>query len=376
MKSEKSSLFSASVSVTAGATARKSTLGTTTKSRLSSTTNVPQTPSSTITKKPVVNQPVLQISSLQATLKEKETYINQLIKERDLERSEFSRRAQTFEDTEAKNDELKKSLKDKNEEITLLKSQLQQFQTNIQNLNESIHENKQTIEELEFQLEEYKFGLNKEEDNKSQEKNNESKQSSTSVLHQSESFINEATENLLKQLRLEQEVSKNRSEEINFLKEQNEKLKFELEEKLSLDAQLEQAQKDVQDFVSLKEKITQLEAQIKTDENEKSNLQTKLTDIEFLYNELQIKQSDQEKQIEATLGTSYKETIDSLEFQLEEQKISAQELTNKIKTIEDENKRLENQVKETQETKDNIAKQLEDLKKDSSAKEAIDRFEK
>jgi len=113
-----------------------------------------QTPnlSSLAAKKQASNTPVLQ------TLKEKESHIAQLLKERDFERAEFTRAAQKFEHTETKLAECIKSLEERDAQIVQLTEKIDELTEQTQTLTAQLDTDTSRIEDLEFQIEEHKLG--------------------------------------------------------------------------------------------------------------------------------------------------------------------------------------------------------------------------
>ncbi len=113
-----------------------------------------QTPnlSSLAAKKQASNTPVLQ------TLKEKESHIAQLLKERDFERAEFTRAAQKFEQTEVKLADYTKALEERDFQVLKLTEQVEKLTEQTQSLAAQLDTDTSRIEDLEFQIEEHKLG--------------------------------------------------------------------------------------------------------------------------------------------------------------------------------------------------------------------------
>ncbi len=113
-----------------------------------------QTPnlSSLAAKKQASNTPVLQ------TLKEKESHIAQLLKERDFERAEFTRAAQKFEQTETKLAEYTKALEERDAQVVQLTEKIDELTEQTQTLTAQLDTDTSRIEDLEFQIEEHKLG--------------------------------------------------------------------------------------------------------------------------------------------------------------------------------------------------------------------------
>lgn len=375
----------------------------------------PSIASSTLTstaKKPVVSQPVLQQS-----LKEKEGHIMQLLKERDFERAEFTRAAQKFEQTETKLIDQTKLIQQKDEEITSLKQTIDSLKEAKSDLIQQHDTDRTRIEDLEFQIEEHKLGIVKSDDENSSAAPNHDISLSK---HDSSVSSNHEEENLvLKQLKLQQDISKNHLEEIKFLKEQIDTLNIDLkqlrlgeevysQEKRDFKKIIEErenelslAKKGADECFSLKESIKELEAKLKfvNDESETSknkwtaminglnarlqSSETQRSEIEFLYEESSVKLGDLNSKLEekekeigqlkneigsckqslSMLNTS--QANDDLEFSLEEQKVQVQELESKLSSMQlahkDELKKLNDTIIDLVNSKDQLENDVKQL---------------
>jgi hypothetical protein len=366
------------------------------KPKMGTTGLVPSTPLSSTASSVVVKKPPVALNQtvLQQSLKEKEGHVAQLLKERDFERAEFTKAAQRFEQTEAQLSESSKLLVDREQEIQKLSVTIYELKENIENLNSKLEENRSMIEDLEFQLEEHKLGVNNVVDQVSGDAEKE---------HQT-AYLNQATEDMIKQLHIEQDISKNHLEEIKFLKEQldfkENEVKSFIKNEQAFDVEREQFRKSLDEIeIELKnekriaEENCRLREQLKffEDENEKlkflcdendankSDFEIKIRELEeekvrfevlykkieaglveseakkselqFLFDELNIKFNEQE----INIGKKFKEHIESLEFTVEEQKVQLvdaqstsgrnnEDFSCKIKTVEENNQVLEKEL--------------------------------
>ena len=190
------------------------------------------------------------------------------------------------------------------------------------------------IEDLEFQLEEHKLGVNEKLATSCEQQQQQP---------QEPDYLNQATEGILNQLKIEQDISKNHLVEISFLKEQIEVKENEIknfkESEQNFEIEREKYRKSLNDFElelggkamqsslidELNEEIKRFEQQIRSfDENRVKNeellseSESKRSELQFLFDELSIKFSDQE----ASITKKFKEQIDSLEFTIEEQSVN------------------------------------------------------
>jgi hypothetical protein len=254
-----------------------------------------------------------------------------------------------------------KIIVEKEVQIQNLSKTINELKENIEVLNSKLNDNKGIIEDLEFQLEEHKLGVN------------EQKTELESSLQSSSNpdYLNQATEGILNQLKIEQEISKNHLEEIKFLKEQleikeNDIKEFKLNEnnfqverekyRKSLNEIEETAKQNCSNEISeLNEKIRDFE---RKNEQNKTSLEdalrqseSKRSEIQFLFDELNIKFNDQE----SVISKKYKELVDSLEFTVEEQKVQLNDLqVLNEKNLEEFNRK----IKEIDENRDEESKKI------------------
>ena len=195
------------------------------------------------------------------------------------------------------------------------------------------------------------------------EQQQQHKLESVSQQQSSPDYLNQATEGVLNQLKIEQEISKNHLEEIKFLKEQLEvkendikgfklsEQNFELERE-KLRKMLIEAEESSRAAQS--NEISELNEKIRNFDELTREIESKKSEIQFLYDELNIKFNDQE----LVISKKYKDLVDSLEFQVEEQKVQLNDLQAvKEKNLEDFNRK----IREMEENREELKKQNSDL---------------
>ncbi|KAH9525482.1 CAP-GLY domain-containing linker protein 1 [Bulinus truncatus] len=285
-------------------------------------------------------------AALQKALKEKEEHIEQLLRERDLERSEVARAAAHVDEAEGQLSSIKAEQDrlrlDAEEQITKYRIMVAELENEKQELLAFLEEEKRKVEDLQFQLEEE--ALKDEGDTKSP--------GPTQEL-----LIKE----LERQLKKEQERSDKLEKDLLQIKQ-----KFDEQQKAVSKA--EDAQTSYLDQIEeLTYRLTQAEAKVKTFEMSRleDGAKTSQVSIELAEKNNRVKELEEQLAMQRRELSSMSQQVNDVKEELhasndkrKKQEEYIQELSNKLKVREDEHKLVMDELKNANSTSADLQRQL------------------
>ncbi|XP_059141289.1 CAP-Gly domain-containing linker protein 1-like isoform X2 [Physella acuta] len=285
-------------------------------------------------------------AALQKALKEKEEHIEQLLRERDLERSEVARAAAHVDEAEGQLSSIKAEQDrlrlDAEEQIAKYRTMVADLENEKQELLAFLEEEKRKVEDLQFQLEEE--ALKDEGETKS---------------------VDPAIE--LKNKELERQLKKEKDRADNFEKELHQ-LKQSFEEQLKAVHAAEEAQTSYLDQIEeLTYKLTQTEAKVKAFESSRleDGAKTSQVSIELAEKSNKVKELEEQLALQRREMSSMSQQLNDVRDELhtsndkrKKQEEYIQELSNKLKHVEDEHKLVMDELRNANSNSADLQRQL------------------
>ncbi|KAK0058804.1 CAP-Gly domain-containing linker protein 1 [Biomphalaria pfeifferi] len=292
-------------------------------------------------------------AALQKALKEKEEHIEQLLRERDLERSEVARAAAHVDEAEGQLSTIKAEQDrlrlDAEEQLAKYRIMVAELENDKQELMAFLEEEKRKVEDLQFQLEEE--ALKEEGDAKAP--------GPTQEL-----LIKE----LERQLKKEQERSEKLEKDLLLVKQK-------LDEQQKAASKAEDAQVSYLDQIEeLTYKLTQAESKVKTFEMSRleDGAKTSQVSIELAEKNNRVKELEDQLALQRRELTSMSQQVNEVHnfYQLQKEELHAsnekrkkqeeyiQELTNKLKVRDDEHKRVMDELTNANSNSADLQRQL------------------
>ncbi|CAL1539261.1 unnamed protein product [Lymnaea stagnalis] len=285
-------------------------------------------------------------AALQKALKEKEEHIEQLLRERDLERSEVARAAAHVDEAEGQLSSIKaeqdKLRLDAEEQITKYRTLVAELENEKQELLAFLEEEKRKVEDLQFQLEEE--ALKDEGDAKSA--------GPTEELQVKE---------LERQLKKERDRAEKLEADLQQIKQ-----KLEEQQKAALEA--DDAQASYLDQIEeLTYKLTQSEVKLKTFESSRleDGAKTSQVSIELAEKANRVKVLEEQLALQrrelSTMSqqmNDVRDELDARDEKLKKQEEYIQELSNKLKHVEDEHKIVMDELRNANSNSADLQRQL------------------